>query len=291
MVPDMSAGRNFIARVRRWRTQTISVTASRSHSASRAKPNFTMRLRTWHKRTGLFAFIFMGWLGASGFLINQSADWGYDTLRVDWSWVMSLYGLHPEPPRSGYFAGEHWLAATPEATVLDGQALPDTVPQPVGLALGGTEAQPLLFLAAADKLLIYTTAGERVDELSGFTLPVSQIRRIGVIEETGQVAIQELDVYATVEGLVWDPLPDGARVKWSNAESLSDAQRQAVLPFSRPTVSLEHVLVDAHSGRLFGRAGAYLINAVGIASMLLSVTGVWMMWRTRRRRPAPKKGR
>ena len=280
---NAAIGPGFTARMRRWRTQVVTVSVSRSSSATR-KPNLTMTLRTWHKRAGLFAFIFMGWLGASGVLINQSADWGYDTVRIDWTWVMSLYSLKPSPPRSGFASDGHWIAATPESTVMDGKALPDHVANPVGVAVGGTPEAPLMFVAGGDKLLLYTPEGARVDELSGYVLPVEEIRRIGQVEGSDQVAIQDLDVYATVDGLDWTPLPEGARVQWSVPAALDNGQRAAMEAFSRPTVSLEHVLVDAHSGRLFGRFGAYLINAVGIAAMLLSISGVWMMWRTRKRR-------
>lgn len=251
-----------------------------------------MQLRQWHKRAGLFAFIFMGWLGISGFLINQSADWGYDTTRVNWSWLMSLYGLRPEPPRSGFYAGDHWLASTPEHTLLDGEPLPDTLEHLVGMAMNGDEAAPMLFVAAPDKLLLYgETDRQRIDELSGFLLPIETIRRIGHVPSSGAVVVQDLDAYSTLDGLEWTKLSEGARVEWSNASSLTDEQRQAAVPYARPSVSLEHILVDAHSGRLFGRFGAYVINAVGIAAVLLSVTGVWMMWRTSRRRREPPKKR
>ena len=65
--------------------------------AAQAAPrrNLSIFLREWHKRAGLFAFLFMGWLGLSGVLINQSPGWGYDTDRIYWRPVMWLYGRFP----------------------------------------------------------------------------------------------------------------------------------------------------------------------------------------------------
>jgi len=43
-------------------------------------------------------------------------------------------------------------------------------------------------------------------------------------------------------------------------------------------------LIDLHSGRLFGRLGPYVIDLVGLLALWLSISGVWMMWRTNQAR-------
>lgn len=275
--------RNVAGTLRYWRQRALP--APRKHQPPRPKTNLTATLRTWHRRAGLFAFIFMAWLGISGFLINQSASWGYDVKRVDWGWVMALYGLHPEPPRTGFSAGGHWLTATTEATLLDGKPLATPVPDPRGFALAGTAGKPLLFVATPDRVFVFSPQGEKIDEMTGYMLPVQAIRRIGTIDGAAKkVVIQDLDAYASVDGIGWDKLAPNSEVQWSQAQALPEAERAKALPYSRPTVSLEHVLVDAHSGRLFGSWGAWVINCVGIAAVALSVTGIWMMYRVSRGR-------
>lgn len=285
--PDSDKPAHSPGRLWRWRPHSVTTPRSRSQHVARPKRNLTATLREWHKRAGLFAFVFMGWLGMSGFLINQSADWGYDTIRVDWSWVMALYGLRPEPPRAGLHADGHWLAATSEATLLDGRPLTTPIREPLGMAAGGTASAPLLFVAASDRVVVLKPDGTRVDELTGSFLPVKSIRRIGTLAGAPRtVAVQDLDVYVSTDGLAWSAAPAGASFTWAEAAPLPESERSKALPYSRPSVSLEHVLVDAHSGRLFGQAGAYVINAVGLAALWLGISGAWMMWRTSRRRRA-----
>jgi hypothetical protein len=269
--------------LREWRLRTLP--GPHPHPVAKPRPNLSMTLRTWHKRLGLFAFVFMGWLGFSGFLINQSASWGYDVARVRLSWVMALYGLHPEPPQSGLNANGHWLAETLDASLLDGKPLATRIKRQIGMAAAGSSAQPLLFVAEPERLLVLSPDGQLVDEMSGSMLPVPAIRRIGSVAGTpAKVVIQDLDAYATTDGLQWDKLPINADVAWSEPQPLPDDQKTKALPFSRPSVSVEHVLVDAHSGRLFGAFGAWIINFVGIAAMLLSISGVWIVVRTNRQR-------
>lgn len=252
--------------------------------------NLSIFLREWHKRAGLFAFLFMGWLGTSGVLINQSPSWGYDTDRIYWGWVMWLYSLEPEPPQTGFSAGGHWLALTPEGTVLDAKPVVPPVKLPIGLVAGGSADQPLLFIANAEHVAVVTLDGARYDELRSPILPVSTVRRIGTVASVpGSIAVQDLDAYQSLDGgSTWTTV-DPASVKWSDAIELPAAERERLLPFSRPFVTLEHILVDAHSGAIFGRAGVYVINTVGVAAVWLAISGVWMWWRTSRRRQQGQK--
>ncbi|MEW6168064.1 MAG: PepSY-associated TM helix domain-containing protein [Pseudomonadota bacterium] len=253
---------------------------TRVHHAARPKPSLLASLREWHKRLGLFAFFFMGWLGLSGFLINQSAGWGYDTVRIDWGWVMALYGLHPEPPRTGFNAGDHWLAVTSDYTLLDAQPLAERIDEPLGLVAGAGLDPPLLFVATSSSVILLTPDGERYDELHPPILPVSTVRRIGRTAD-GAIAVQDLDAYQSRDGgNSWQPI-DPLQVQWSKTQAIPEPERERLMPYSRPSVSLEHVLVDAHSGRLFGNVGAWVINFVGFAAMGLSISGVWMWWRIR----------
>lgn len=265
----------------------VAVAPAPRQSPLPVKPrrNLTIFLRDWHKRAGLFAFVFMGWLGFSGILINQSPSWGYDTDRIYWSPVMWLYGLKPEPPDVGFSANGHWLAVTPEGTVLDARPVLPPVKAPLGLVAGGMDKEPLLFLANAEHVAVVTLDGKRYDELRSPILPISEVRRIGAVKGApGTIAVQELDAFQSSDGgTSWQPV-DPALVEWSAATELPAAEREKLMPFSRPYVTLEHVLVDAHSGAIFGRGGVYVINTVGLAAIFLAVSGIWMWWRTSRKR-------
>jgi hypothetical protein len=246
--------------------------------------NIAATLREWHKRAGLFAFFFMGWLGFSGFLINQSASWGYDTIRIDWGWVMALYGLHPEAPPSGYDSGGHWLATTADYTLIDAKPMSIHVPEPVGFVFVATPS-PQYFVADENGVAVLAPDGSRLDELTSPILPVATVRRIGTVKEhPDHLVVQDLDAFESHDGgTTWAPVAS-TDVQWSAAEAMPDTERQKLLPWSKPSVSLEHVLVDAHSGRIFGNAGAYVINTVGFAAIWLAISGVWMWWRARARR-------
>ncbi|PTU30934.1 PepSY domain-containing protein [Stenotrophobium rhamnosiphilum] len=268
----------------RWRTRwTMPAKESRP---AQPKRTLTATLREWHKRAGLGAFLFMGWLGISGVMLNQSASWGLDAARVDWTWLMAVYGLHAQSPETGFIAGGHWLAVSGEHSVLDGKLLSMPVKSPTGIVVIGESANQKLVVATYDSVLLLNPDGTRIDELqAGLMLPVSAIQRIGTAEKnSAMVVIEDKGLYGSIDGESWTKLPSKTTVNWAQPATLTMTQRQQFEEYARPSVAVEQLLIDMHSGRLFGRFGPYVIDLVGLGALWLSISGVWMMWRTNQAR-------
>lgn len=268
----------------RWR-QRWSLPA-RKPRPPQPKKTLTATLREWHKRAGLGAFIFMGWLGVSGVALNQSASWGLDAARVDWTWLMSVYGLHAQSPDNGFSSDGHWIAVLGEHSILDGKLLSMPMKQPLGLVTSGEGAEKKLLVASYDGVLLLKPDGTRIDELSaGLMLPVSSIQRVGIANRNPAMAvIEDKALYGSTDGESWSKLPPKTEVQWSQPIKLTPEQRRQFEQYARPSVAVEQLLIDLHSGRLFGRLGPYVIDLVGLLALWLSVSGVWMMWRTNQAR-------
>lgn len=239
-------------------------------------------LRHWHRRLGLVAAAFLVWLAVTGVAINESALLGLDTARVDWPWLMQVYGLQAQPVERGYAAGEHWLAAIGEDSALDGRVLRPALRLPLGLALGGDAAQPLLFAAGANEIALLAAEGMRVETLDATTLPSSPIRRIGNAAD-GSVVIETNRLYATRDGATWTSRDRADSIRWSEAQPLPPAARAAAEHAARPSLPVLRVLGDLHSGRLFGPLGPRVIDLAALFASLLAGSGVWMVLRARRR--------
>ena len=264
------------ARLRHWRSRTPRKAPPRR--------NLGMFLRQWHKRAGVAAFIFMMWLGASGFLINQSSAWGYDTVRIDWTWVTSLYGLKASPPRDGFASGDAWLAKAGDLTALNGEALSYATPTPLGFVSSDVGGEALLYVATRESLYIITPDGTLYDKLDPPIIPLRELVRIGATETAVIIEGREQSFSSPDGGLSWTAV-DSAEltdVQWSARTALSEDQRDTLAQYSRPSMSLEQTLLDLHSGRLFGDVGVWVVNIVGILAIWLGVSGIWMTWRISR---------
>lgn len=263
--------------IREWRQRRAS-----QSQAGAQRSNIAAFLRKWHKRAGVFAFGFMIWLGASGFLINQSAEWGYDTVRIDWPVLMSLYGLKASPPREGYIAGEHWLAEGGDNLFLNGNPVDLAVSSPRGMVTSTASGQQLLYVAGRESLLILTPEGDIYDRLISPILPLRTLQDVGTASG-GAVAIrgQNQSYMSSDGGMSWTPF-DPTAARWSSASPLSDEQREALAPYSRPSLPAERALLDLHSGQIFGDAGVWVVNIVGFLSIWLGISGIWMTVRMQR---------
>jgi len=271
------------------RPEAVARSAPTLPAKAKTRQPLTALLRKWHQRIGLTAALFVLWLGASGTVLSRSDQLGFDAMRLKWDWLTAWYGLDAEPPRMGFEADGHWLAATKESTLLDAREVEPRIAPPIGVvALDGVGVKQLV-IGTADSLVITGPDGARVDELRAPILPVSALRRIGQSADGG-IAVQDFDAYESRDGgISWTPvLPQS--VRWSQPTPLPGDQRKAIERFAKPSVLVEQVLIDLHSGRLFGPVGAWIITVVGMLALLLSVSGVWSWWRVRQSRKRPVHG-
>jgi hypothetical protein len=234
-------------------------------------------LHRWHRRMGAVAGIFVLWLAVSGIALNHSADLGLDHMPVSPPWLMRIYGLHSVTPDRGFRSATHWMIGTDSRTVIDGRPLPNVIPQPLGLVA----ANDLLFAANASSIVVLDTRGQLVDTLQGSDLPLSSIRRIGQGDGVAVIADMQDHRFASRDGLNW--MRYGGNVSWAMSETLPTAVTKRAAPYFRPQLPLERILLDAHSGRIIGRFGPFLVDAVGVVFMLIALSGFWIYLRHRLR--------
>lgn len=276
--PDRRSLHRIGAMLRHWPAMAAAHIKQRRRAPAPSR-NLAATLRTWHQRAGLFAFIFLIWLGVSGFLINQSSRWGYDTVRIDWPWLTSLYGIKAAPPAEGFASDGHWITTDGEHLLLDGNPTSHRVDTIVGMATGQLDpSTPLLFVATRQALLALTPDAQLIDEMRPPALPLSEIQRIGMREDSIVLAGDEM-LRSTDAGMTWSPT-SAEGVEWSEPVTLSEAQQAAVAPHSRPSMSVERILVDSHSGQIFGSYGVWVMNGVAFITVILGISGVWMTLRT-----------
>jgi len=48
-----------------------------------------------------------------------------------------------------------------------------------------------------------------------------------------------------------------------------------------PSISLQRIFLDIHSGRIFGRYAFLLVDLVSLVLLILGVSGFWLYWKLR----------
>ena len=71
-------------------------------------------------------------------------------------------------------------------------------------------------------------------------------------------------------------------ITWAQKTTLNDTKMAVLLEsFRGRGLTLERVLLDLHSGRIFGEYGTYIMDAAAVALLWLSCSGLWVWWRRR----------
>jgi hypothetical protein len=237
----------------------------------------------WHRRLGLSTFVVLIFLAISGFALNHSPGLKLNQINLSTNWLLSWYGFEV-PAAEGFEVRESWFYNDGNKRLLvDGNSIaPCTAP----LSAVAQTANSV-FARCADGLILLTADGEFVEQfrpidgLPANTKTVATIaNRVYLITDSATVefnpeslALISVDIATLSETLVDSQL--------ASAPLPKSLQKQLKEQASGPSISLETLILDLHSGRFFGQFGVLFIDLIGLLVCILSITGL-MAWIKRR---------
>lgn len=186
--------------------------------------------------------MFVLFLSISGIALNHSHDLGLDRHYVSWPWLLDAYGLGKTEP----YAGMVRLAE-------------------------------FVVVGDADRVHVLLESGELVETLEiGGTLS-GGVERVGqagdrVVLQSG-AALYRSDADVTA----FERWPGGksADVSWSPEADRDTAGLEVLRTAWRGEgVTIERLLLDLHSGRVFSLAGTIFMDIVALGLILLGITGL-----------------
>jgi len=241
----------------------------------RTKPR-TKLLRSlyiWHRYIGLAAALFVVVLAATGLLLNHTGELGLDSIKVSSPALLDWYGVHAPANLLSYRAGALTITDAAGKIYLEQAALPNVE----GPLQGAVEYAGLVVVATGSQLLLLTPTGELVERLDSASGVPADILAIGVAGN-GALAVRTAHgSYLTDDNFIeWTASVDDT-AQWATSTKPTEQQRAALNRAWRGDgLPLERVMLDMHSGRIFGSAGVYLMDGAAILFLLLAFSGVWL---------------
>lgn len=252
---------------------------SATQSKASRKPRRASRLRSLHRWFGLAALVFVLLLSLTGIALNHAAELRLDQRIIEARWLLDWYGLNTPDPAAVYGVGADRVSLFGNRLYLNGQEAARGISE-----LAGALAWDGLIVAATGESLIYLSpAAEQVERIElGAELP-GPIVRFGKAGHVFVVTSAGRDLAFDERDLSIEPLDAGVAPDWSDTAPLAPELADAIArQYRGPGISLERLLYDLHSGRLFARAGAFAMDLVGLLLVALSVSGLWIWLRLRR---------
>lgn len=216
----------------------------------------------------------------TGILLNHAGGLALDQRWVNAAWLLSPYGLKASAPEQGLNLGRHWLTAHQGRLYLDQRRLADDLD---GALLAADLDPPLLAVATRQELKLLTLGGEPVEHLASHELPVP-VAALDLDGERLQISDGHRQFVSSDLGLSWQTETTATLVTTQPAplpEALAAAIAQDTI---RDRISWARLLGDLHSGRWFGAAGVWIVDAIALLLCALALSGPWMWWRQQRAR-------
>jgi len=234
--------------------------------------------RHWHARAGVLAALFFLFLAFTGLALNHTDAFKLDRKKVDAGWLMQWYGLKSEAPTHGYLFESGYFIGDGERWVMDGRELSGVA----GTVLGAVEIAGIRYIATAASLRLYQADGSLIDKLTGSALPALPIHKLGRRDET-LVLDTAQGIYSSADGLTWESASSEG-VVWAHPQVLPAKAAIDSAEYFAPSLPLERVLLDVHSGRILGRFGPFAMDLVALVLMALALSGIWIYLRSIRKR-------
>ena len=235
----------------------------------------------WHRRAGLLVAPVLVMVAVTGILINHSQGFGWPAEPVYSPLLGWLYGIPAQNVEQGFHTtDDQWLTQAGTSVYLQAQPFTDCEQ-----TLSGAVHWPMGYALLCGQTLIMMTAdGQLIEHLNGLPALVSSLG----LTADGELALRSAQQAFRLDEQAWAWQPAATEIRWSQHQPLPAELHDALnaqLPL--PGLTLERVLLDLHSGRLFGHWGVWLVDASAVLMLFLALSGslTWgiRQWRKRQR--------
>lgn len=227
-------------------------------------------LLRWHRRIALVVALFLILLAGTGILINHTSEFGLDKAQIRSSLLARWYGFE-QPSPIGFKAENNWIIHDGiQSLYLNRETIGHCAPPLHGVV----PYRDLLLALCEGELLLIAPDGVLLERIgSVFGLPKDSY---GIALSNDQLLVKtSKNIYrADIENLEWPTTSSSEDTHWATPVTIPTELRD-LLGEKNPGISVERFLLDLHSGRLFGRAGVYLMDAMAILFIILALSGVW----------------
>lgn len=235
------------------------------------------KLHKWHRRIGLTAALFIAFLVITGIVLQHSDDLNLPFKFLSNSWLLRHYGIKPNPITT-YQLGNQTISHAGNNIYLSGKPI-NTQSDEIYGAVASTDE---IIIATEDSLIALDHGGNLIDEITtkdGLVEPPLGLAK----SSSGKIILRgKTEYWVGNDDLTKWKNHNGPHPIWVAPTLTLPALKQVIESHDMSSqISIERFLLDAHSGRIFGKYGIYIIDAAAILLLILSVTGIWL-WTARK---------
>lgn len=236
----------------------------------------------WHRWLGIVSALFLLSLAITGLALNHTELLKLDRIPIQHPFFLERYGMADTGTVQAYH-----IHASDILVHLDGQLFyNDRALASASQPLGIIEGESISVVATATKLIYLSPQGDCIEIIDNHQLPYRTLTAVGTTLDQRPLLISPQGNWTPEDGywVEFDAYNASYEVATLEAIAPNDSAVQTWLNnFQGSGVSLYRVLLDLHSGRLFGWGGRTVMDLTAVAIILLISSGIsaWL-------RPSPR---
>jgi PepSY-associated TM region len=234
------------------------------------------RTHRWHRRVGLCVAVVIVVLAATGIVLTYSDALRLDKRFISAASVLDWYAVRPAaPPTRTYSVGSHWISQQGSRLYFDAVAFPTAI-----TTLHGADIAGDTIIAAVDQeLWLLTPEGELIERMGGADGIPPAIEAIGLTKDGKPTLLADQKALAIDLDSGAVVATDG-EITWATPATPPPALAQTLNALYRGReLTLERVILDLHTGRIFGTVGVTVVNLSALAMIFLAGSGAVTWWR------------
>lgn len=216
-------------------------------------------------------------LAITGVLLARTDTLKLDERYLTAEWLLDWYGISAAGDPISDRVRDGWVSWMGDTLYLDGKE----IYQPIETFVGAVPVGPATVVASDRFLYLFSDTGELIEKVTPIGVD-GAILSLAAGDNESVIVRSEGGLFASdLDMVAWRPV-DGADLGAPRRGDPPAHIRTAILENYRGNgLPWERVMLDLHSGRLFGRYGPYLMDGAALLLLLLSATGIYNWVRRR----------
>ena len=238
-------------------------------------------LREWHRKLGIIAAFFIIFLSISGVALNHTTALSLAHQPISSTWLLDHYGI--APPSDVRFYQQNSLQVTNNFLWLNNKLLLDSTSDIVAASFISTTQDSdshIILVVSSNQIYLFNQQGDLIDQL-GEELGIPQNMSALNVDKNNVVIRTPTGYFqSNTDFLEWEKITFVVEPEWLKSIEISEqARAKAELLYRSQFLTVERIILDAHSGRIFGLFGVLFMDAVAVLLILLSLSGIYIWLR------------
>ncbi len=232
------------------------------------------KLRSLHRYSGIVAAIFIVFLTVTGILLNHTGMFKLDKNYLHHPAILSLYDIKPIEVKS-YHIDNQWINFDSLAVYFNTKPLTSCKN-----LTGVIRFKDYIVISCETTLLLLGKNGNVIEIIdTNLDLPVPLI---GLSSNTESIFVHSPSgIYSfdpeNIEFVKTISVKDSNLMTLSNSSIAPNSMINTIINSSTAnSITVEHLLLDIHTGRIFGTFGILIIDAAALILLFMAASGLYI---------------